>query len=345
MSNLFSSWGRDLSIDIGSTNTHVFVDGRGIVISEPSLVATDTKQEGIIAVGTEAERLLLRTPDMLDALSPLKEGFIVDYRVTHTMLKYFMHKASNSVRRSRVFLAAPCGMTDVEQRAMTDAVIQAGAREVHLIETPVAAALGANLPIFDACGSMIVDIGGGTVDIGVLSLGGIVFSRSIRLGGSDLNAALLQYIKQCFSVMVPEETVETIKCTLGTAITPEEDMEYTFLGRDMSNGLTKRSVIHRFEVYEILQETLQKMINEVKNVIRQTTPELLADIMESGMVLTGGTAKLNGLAERFSTELGIPVRVPDDPEYMVVNGLGKASKEFYSMDRLIVATKNRKGRA
>ncbi|WP_277293116.1 rod shape-determining protein [Veillonella montpellierensis] len=344
MSKVFSSLGRNLSIDMGSINTHVYVEGRGIVVSEPSLVATDTKQEGIIAVGSEAERLLLRTPDMLDALRPLKDGFIVDYRVTHTMLNYFIHKASKSVRRSRVFMSIPCGMTDVEQRAMTDAVIQAGAREVYLLETPVLAALGSGLPIFDSYGSMAVDIGGGTVDIGILALGGTVISRSVRCGGGDFNAVILQYIKQCFSVMVADDTVEEIKCTLATALMPEEDLEYTFLGRDTSNGLMKRSVIHSYEIYEVLQEPICRIINEIKNVIRQTSPELVADIMENGMVLTGGSAQLTGLAECIAKEIGIPVHVPDNPSLTVARGLGVAAKQFSMMTRYIVASKNRKGR-
>lgn len=186
MIRIFSSLGRDLGIDIGTVNTHVHVQGRGVVLSEPSLVATDTKQEGIVAVGADAERLLLRTPDMLDELRPLRDGFIVDYRVMLTMLRHFMSKASRTVGRTRVIMAVPCGITDVEKRAMTDAIIQAGAREAYLVEAPVAAALGCNLPVFEACGSMAVDIGGGTTDIGVMSLGGKVIAHSARIGGHDL---------------------------------------------------------------------------------------------------------------------------------------------------------------
>lgn len=345
MSSIFSSLGRDVSIDIGTMFTRAAVGGRNSMVEEPSMVATDTKQEEIVAVGEEAERIVRRMPDVWRPLTPLKDGFIVDYRVTHTMLKYFMHKASNSVRRSSVFLSAPCGMTDVEQRALMDAVIQGGAREVYLIETPVAAAIGSGMPVLEARGNMVVDIGGGTVDIGIMSLGGVVVSRTIRFGGDDLNDALLQYIRQCFSVMIAEQTVEDIKRNLGSALAPLDDEEYTFQGRDMTNGLIKRSVIHRSEVYKVLQEPLQRIMTEIKNVIRQTSPELVADIMQYGMVLTGGTALLAGLGERISSEIGVPVRIPNEPEHCVVQGLSEWARNLEQMERFVVASKHRKGRA
>ncbi len=345
MSSFISSLGRDVSIDIGTTNTRATVGGRDIVVVEPSLVATDTKQEAIVAVGEEAERIVRRMPDMWRPLRPLKDGYIVDYRVTHIMLNYFMHKASKSVRRSRVFLSSPCGMTEVEKRAMMDAVIQAGARAVYLIETPVAAALGSGLPVFDAQGSMVVDIGGGTVDIGVISLGGVVLSRTVRFGGDDLNNAILSYIEQCFSVMISDQTIDEIKHGLGSAIPPTENREYSFQGRDMTNGLVKRCVIHESEVYEVLQEPIQHIVTELKNIIRQTGPELVADIMQHGMVLTGGTARLYGLGERISAELGIPVCVPEMPENCVVYGLSRATRDLEAISRFIVASKHRKGRA
>lgn len=345
MIRLFSSLERDLGIDMGSVNTHVYVQGRGVVLSEPSVVATDTKQEFIVAVGADAERLLLRTPDMLEELRPLKDGFIVDYRVMLTMLRHFMHKASRLVSQARVIMAVPCGITDVEKRAMTDAIIQAGAREAYLIETPVASALGCKLPVFEAQGNMVVDIGGGTTDIGVLSLGGKVVASSARIGGNDLNEAILQYIKECFAVMVAEETIEAIKLELGTAKMPEEEAELTFTGRDMSNGLTKRIMVRKTEVYQVLQDPLKRMADEVKRVMEVTPPELLADIMEHGVLLTGAVADMDGLADYFSHELGVPVWVPQQPGFTVAVGLGKASQEFERMDRFIIASKNRKGRA
>lgn len=345
MIRIFSSLGRDLGIDIGTVNTHVHVQGRGVVLSEPSLVATDTKQEGIVAVGADAERLLLRTPDMLDELRPLRDGFIVDYRVMLTMLRHFMSKASRTVGRTRVIMAVPCGITDVEKRAMTDAIIQAGAREAYLVEAPVAAALGCNLPVFEACGSMAVDIGGGTTDIGVMSLGGKVIAHSARIGGHDFNEAILQYIKNTYSVMVAVETVEGIKMELGTALPPQEELEVSFMGRDIANGLMKRIIIRKSEVYQVMQDTLQRIVDEIKSVVEQTPPELAADIMERGMTLTGATALMEGLGQRISEELVIPVQVPPEPGYAVAVGLGQASKEFARMDRFIIASKNRKGRA
>lgn len=346
MIKIFSPLTKNLGIDIGTTNTHVYVEGRGIVLSEPSVVATDRRQEGIVAVGLDAERLLHRTPDTLDEMTPLEDGFIVDYRVTRIMLRYFMHKASGkSVRRARVLLGVPCGITDVEKRAMTDAIIQAGAREAHLVETPVAAALGADLPIFEAVGNMAVDIGGGTTDVAIISLGGVVIGRSERVGGNDCNGAILQYLKQCFAVMVSEQTVEDIKLVLGTALEPEEEAEFTFQGRDMANGLTRRIVIHRSEIYQVLQEPIHRMIDVIRQVIEQTPPELAADIVDRGMILTGALAHMHGLAERLSRELGIPVHVPEQPGFMVAVGLGKALHQFIRMDRLLIASKNRKGRA
>ena len=236
---LFSSLGRDLGIDIGTFHTHIFVEGRGVVVSEPSIVATDAKQENIVTVGEDAQRLLLRNPETLAPMSPLKEGFIVDYRIVLSMLKYFMNKASKAVRRSRVVMAVPCGITDVERRAMTDAIIQAGAREAHLLESPVAAAIGAGLPIFEARGSMAVDIGGSTTDVAILSMGGKVASRTSRIGGNELNEAIYHYIRNEFSIMVSDETVEDIKQTLGCAIAPSIEGEYTIVGRHSETGLTK----------------------------------------------------------------------------------------------------------
>ena len=272
------------------------------------------------------------------------DGFIVDYRVMHTMLSYFLNKVSNALRRARVVVGVPCGMTDVEQRAMMDAVIQAGAREVFLIERPVAAAIGCGVPIFEAQGSMVIDIGGGTIDMGIVSLGGIVDSKTIRFGGSDINNALLRYVRECFGIIVSDETIIDIKHTLGTAVAPLEDAEYAFQGRDMMNGLGRRCVIHQSEVYQVINECLIGLLDEVKQMIRATAPEIVADIMQHGIWLTGGTARLSGLADRIGTELGVPVHVPEAPETKVVVGLNGASSDLVSLSRFIVNSKNRKGR-
>lgn len=342
---LFSSLGRDLGIDIGTFHTHIYVEGRGVVVSEPSIVATDAKQENIVTVGEDAHRLLLRNPETLAPMSPLKEGFIVDYRIVLSMLKYFMNKASKAVRRSRVVMAVPCGITDVERRAMTDAIIQAGAREAYLLESPVAAAIGAGLPIFEARGSMAVDIGGSTTDVAILSMGGKVASRTSRIGGNELNEAIYHYIRNEFSIMVSDETVEDIKQTLGCAIVPSIEGEYTIVGRHSETGLTKRCMIRKSEVYEILRQPIADMVAVIRSILEKTPPELVADIMESGMLLTGGTSLLEGLDRHIQEELGIPVRIADRPGDTVALGLGRAAADVQRLERLLVASKLRKGRS
>ena len=342
---LFSSLGRDLGIDIGTFHTHIFVEGRGVVVSEPSIVATDAKQESVVTVGEDAYRLLLRNPETLAPMSPLKEGFIVDYRIVLSMLRYFMNKASKAVRRSRVVMAVPCGITDVERRAMTDAIIQAGAREAYLLESPVAAAIGANLPIMEARGSMAVDIGGSTTDVAIVSMGGKVASKTSRVGGNELNEAIYKYIRSEFSIMVSDETVEDIKLTLGTAMPPSVEGEYTIVGRHSETGLTKRCIIRKSEVYEILRQPIAEMVAVVRSILEKTPPELVADIMESGMLLTGGTALLEGLDLHMREELGVPVRIADAPDLTVALGLGKAASDVERLERLLVASKLRKGRS
>ena len=346
MSSIISSFGRNVCIDMGTVNSRVLVAGRS-VITEPSVVATDPKREGIVALGQEAENLIRRTPDELGELWPLREGFIVDYRVTHTLLTYLMHKASRSVRRSRVFIGVPYGMTDVEIRALMDAVIQAGARETYLVYMPVAAALGCDMPIFDAVGNMVVDIGGGTTDIAVMSLGGVVAARTVPIGGNDWNGAIFKYLEQIFSCLVSDITVEKMKCQKGTAIAPmdaHDDEEFSFVGPDTTTGLVVTPSIHQSELYSILQKPLQRLVAEIKNVMRRTPPELLSDIMERGIVLTGGASQLQGLAERLSKELTVPVQVAEDPENCVIKGLALAAKNRGRMNRFIVASRNRKGR-
>ena len=342
---LFSSLGRDLGIDIGTFHTHIFVEGRGVVVSEPSIVATDAKQESVVPVGEDAHRLLLRNPETLAPMSPLKEGFIVDYRIVLSMLKYFMNKASKAVRRSRVVMAVPCGITDVERRAMTDAIIQAGAREAYLLESPVAATIGANLPIMEARGSMAVDIGGSTTDVAIVSMGGKVASKTSRVGGNELNEAIYKYIRSEFSIMVSNETVEDIKLTLGTAMPPSIEGEYTIVGRHSETGLTKRCIIRKSEVYEILRQPIAEMVAVVRSILEKTPPELVADIMESGMLLTGGTALLEGLDLHMREELGVPVRIADAPDLTVALGLGKAASDVERLERLLVASKLRKERS
>lgn len=345
MAPIFSPLVKNIGIDIGSTSTRVYVEGRGVVLSEPSVVATDARQENIIAVGSEAERIILRSPNMEQSITPLKNGVIANYRVTRTMIRYFIHKVlGSSLGRSRVMMSVPYGITDVEKRAMSDAIIQIGSREAYLVEIPVAAALGGDLPIFEPTGNFVADIGGGTTDVAVIAMGGVVLGKSSRIGGNDLNKSISLYMRDHFNVMVAEQTIEDIKLALGSALEPEEEREFPFKGRDVSNGLSKQLVIRASEVYAILLEPLGKIIEIIRSVLEQVPPELSSDILVRGLFLTGATAKMNGFAERLANEFGIPVRLPEEPELAVVRGLGIAFKQKDRMDRLFISTKNRKGR-
>lgn len=346
MAPIFSPLVKNVGIDIGTTSARVYVGGRGVVLSEPSVVATDARQEHIIAIGNEAELMIQRSPNMVQSMTPLKDGVIADYRVTRTMIRYFVRKSvGSSLGRTRVMMAVPYGITDVEKRAMSDAIIQIGSREAFLLETPVAAALGENLPIFEPTASFVADIGGGTTDVAVIAMGGIVLGRSARIGGNDLNKMISLYMRDHFNVMVAEETIETIKLALGSAIEPEEELEFSFKGRDVSNGLSKQLVIRQSEVYAALQEPLNQIIEVIRTLLEQVPPELSADILDKGLLLSGATAKMHGLAERIANEFGIPVHLPEEPELTVVKGLGVAFKQKDQMDRLFISTKDRKGRA
>ncbi len=344
MATFFSPLVKNVGIDIGTTNTRINVEGRGVVLSEPSIVATDARQEAIIAVGNEAELLIRRSPDMTEGMTPLHDGVIVDYKVTRTMIQYFIQKAiGKSMSRTRVMMAVPYGITDVEKRAMTDAIIQVGSREAVLVETPVVAALGENLPIFEPVGSFVADIGGGTTDVVLIAMGGIVMGRSARIGGNDLNRDLSLYMREHFNVMVAEQTIEEIKIALGSAIPPEEVVEFPFTGRDVSNGLSKQLVIRKAEVFAVLDESVSKIVEVIRLLLEQVPPELSADITDRGMLLTGAMAQMEGFADRLSNEFGIPVIVPAEPALAVVRGLGAAFKQRARMDRLFISRKDRKG--
>lgn len=345
MASIFSSLVRKVGIDIGTSTTSVYADGRGFVMSEPTIVVTDTKQTSILAVGHEAELLLHRSPEMVEAITPLKDGVIMDYRVTRTMIEHFIRKSiGKRIRRMHVLVAVPVGITDVEKRALTDAILQMGARVVNLVESPVVAALGENMPIFESIGNMVVDIGAGSTDVAVMAMGGKVRGRTERIGGKDMNYLLGKYIRDTFNVMVSNQIIESIKLKLASAIMLEDDIEFVFTGRDLSNGLTQQMVIRASEVYEVIQEPIYKIIELIKTVLEQVPPELCADIMNTGILLTGDVAQMHGLKERLSVELGVPVNVPDDPGKAVVRGFANAFREEGRMDRLIISSRNRKGK-
>jgi len=343
MWSLFGGFSHDMGIDLGTANTLVHVKGRGIVLREPSVVAIKSDTGDILAVGEEAKRMIGRTPGNIVAIRPMKDGVIADFDVTQAMLKYFIAKAMNSktlISKPRVVVGVPSGVTEVEKRAVIDAAQQAGAREAYLIEEPMAAAIGAGLPVEDATGSMVVDIGGGTTEIAVISLGGIVTSRSIRVGGDEMDASIVQYIKRMYNLMIGERTAENIKIEIGTAIvTPETDRTMDIRGRDLVSGLPKTLTIQAKEIREALNEPIYKIIDAVKSTLEKTPPELAADVMDHGIMMTGGGALLTNLDKLLSNETGMPVLVSEDALSCVGEGTGKSLENIELLKRVVMTSK------
>ncbi|MBQ9365138.1 MAG: rod shape-determining protein [Schwartzia sp.] len=340
MWSLFGS--RDMGIDLGTANTLVHVKGKGIVLREPSVVAIKSENGEVLAVGEEAKRMIGRTPGNIVAIRPMKDGVIADFDVTQAMLKYFIRKAMNSHSfvRPRVVVGVPSGVTEVEKRAVIDAAQQAGAREAYLIEEPMAAAIGAGLPVEDATGSMVVDIGGGTTEIAVISLGGIVTSRSIRIGGDELDTSIVQYVKRMYNLMIGERTAEEVKITIGSAIVmPESDRSMDIRGRDLVSGLPKTLNIKASEVRDALSEPIYKIIDAVKSTLEKTPPELAADVMDHGIMMTGGGALLLNLDKLLSRETGMPVLVAEDALSCVGEGTGKSLENIELLKRVVMTTK------
>ena len=325
----------DLSIDLGTANTLIYVKESGIVLNEPSVVAIrhHNGQKIVDAVGVEAKRMLGRTPGNITAIRPLKDGVIADFQVTEKMLQYFIKKvhAHSFIPPSpRVLICVPCAATEVEKRAIRESAYSAGAREVFLIEEPMAAALGAGLPVDEACGSMVVDIGGGTTEIAILSLNGVVFSDSARIGGDRFDEAISNYVRRKYGSVIGETTAERIKFEIGSAYPAKEIREIDIRGRNLAEGVPKSITINSDEVLEALQETLSGIVQAVKRVLEQSPPELASDIAETGIVLTGGGALLRDLDKLLSHETGLPVIIADDPLTCVARGGGKAIE---TMDR------------
>ncbi len=329
----------DMAIDLGTANTLIYVRGKGIVLDEPSVVAI--RQEGgpngkktIQAVGKEAKMMLGKTPGNITAIRPMKDGVIADFTVTEQMLKQFIKKVHQSRLFSpspRIIICVPCGSTQVERRAIREAAIEAGASQVFLIEEPMAAAIGADLPVAEATGSMVVDVGGGTTEVGVISLGGMVFSGSVRVGGDKFDEAIINYIRRNYGMLIGETTAETVKKEIGSAFPGSEVREMEVKGRNLAEGIPRSFTISSNEILEALTEPLNQIIGAVKSALEQTPPELGADIAEKGMVLTGGGALLRDLDRLFMEETGLPVIVADDPLTCVVRGSGKALER---MDKL-----------
>ncbi len=336
--NLFGRFSRDMGIDLGTANTLVFVRGKGIVLREPSVVAIQQNNRSVaLAVGEEAKLMLGRTPGNIIAIRPLMDGVIADFDVAETMLKHFIQKVHErqGVFRPRMVIGIPSGVTGVERRAVMDAALQAGAREVYLIEEPMAAAIGAGLPVSEPTGSMIVDIGGGTTEVAVISLGGIVVSRSVRIAGDELTDAIVQYLKKVHNLSIGERTAEDIKVRLGSAYPRGEDQSMEVRGLNMVSGLPRTVTITTSEVREALQEPVTAIVDAVRDTLEKTPPELAADIIDRGIVLAGGGALLQGLDELISHDTEMPVHIADDPLSCVALGTGRVLEEFPTLKRVL----------
>jgi rod shape-determining protein MreB len=328
------STGRDIAVDLGTANTLVYVRGRGIVLSEPSVIALDSLSGEIHAVGAEAKRMIGRTPATISAIRPLRHGVIADFEVTEQMLRYFIRKAvQGRFAHPRVVMCAPSGATDVEKRAINEACLAAGARQMQLIEEPLAAAIGGGLPIAEPSGSMVVDIGGGTTEVAVLSLGGIVVSESVRVGGYDLDEAIATDVRKRHNLALGQQTAEALKIELGSAWPLEEELQTEIRGRDLVSGLPRQVVLTTTEVREALEEPLAAILAAVRATLERTPPELAADIVERGIMLAGGGALMRGLDERLHHETHMPVYIADRSLECVALGAGRSLEEFEAMQR------------
>ena len=334
---LFST---DMAIDLGTANTLVYVRGRGVVLSEPSVVAIheNNRTRKVLSVGNEAKRMLGRTPGNITAIRPMRDGVIADFQITEAMLKHFISKVHKRrlLYAPRIIVCVPYGATPVERRAIRESAESAGAREVYLIEEPMAAAIGAGLPVTDARGSMVVDIGGGTTEVAIISLGGIVYSRSIRVGGDKMDEAIIAHVRRKYSLLIGESTAEMIKISIGSAYPLEQRLDVEVKGRDLVNGMPRLQIIFDPEILEALTEPINAIIEGVRMTLERTLPELAADIVDRGIVLTGGGALLRGLDKLISEETGLPVVIAEDPLTCVVMGSGRALEELDTMSDILM---------
>ncbi|MBU5677701.1 rod shape-determining protein [Alkaliphilus sp. MSJ-5] len=338
---MFKFFSRDMGIDLGTANTLVYVRGKGIVLNEPSVVAIQNDTKTVLSVGEDAKKMIGRTPGNIVAIRPMKDGVIADFDVTQSMLKYFIKKAysKKTIIQPRVVVCVPSGVTEVEKRAVEEAALQAGAREAYLIEEPMAAAIGAGLPVEEPAGSMVVDIGGGTTEVAIISLGGIVTAKSIRVGGDELDESIVQYIKREYSLMIGERTAEEVKVTVGSAFPKSKEEKMLVRGRDLVSGLPKTLEITSSEIMDALREPVGQIIEAIKYTLEKTPPELAADIMEMGIMLTGGGALLDGLDKLVRKETGMPVQIAEEPLDCVVMGTGKTIEEIDTLKRVLIAPK------
>lgn len=333
-----------LGIDLGTANTVVYAKNKGIVVNEPSVVAIDEAQKRVLAVGDEAKQMVGRTPGCITAKRPLKDGVIADFHITEAMLKYFIDKATTKGMfkgKIKVVVGIPAGVTEVEKRAVIEAAQRAGAKEAQLIEEPMAAAIGAGLPVADPRGSMVVDMGGGTTEVAVISLGGIVTAKSLRVAGDELDEAIIYYVKREYSLMIGERTAEEIKMTIGSAYKADKEKSLQIRGRDLITGLPKLITITSTEVMEAIKEPVNSIIDAIKYTLEKTPPELAADIMETGITLTGGGALLEGLDKLIRQETDMPVTIADEPLNCVAIGTGRALEDYDKLSNRVLISINK----
>src|SRR5437868_719664 len=338
--SFFSSLlGRDMAVDLGTANTLVYVRGRGIVLNEPSVVAVNIKDGRPLAVGLEAKRMIGRTPAHIVAIRPLKDGVIADFEITEKMLRYFIQRVhQRRWAKPRMVICVPSGVTGVEKRAVQEAAEFAGARkDPFIVEEPMAAAIGAGLPVAEPTGNMVVDIGGGTTEVAVISLGGIVTSQSIRIGGDELDNSIIQYVKKEYSLMLGERTAEEIKMAIGSAFPAPDEPHAEIRGRDLVTGLPKTIVVSSEEIRKAIEEPVNAIVDAVKTTLDKTPPELSGDVMDRGIVLTGGGALLRGLDERLKHETGMPIHITDNPLHSVAMGAGKCVEEFEALQQVLIS--------
>ncbi len=330
LGRILGMFSNDIGIDLGTANSRVYVRDRGIVLREPSVVAIQSGTNRVLAVGEEAKRMLGRTPGSIVAIRPLKSGVIADFEITEAMLRYFIRKVHNrrAMVRPRVIIAVPSGITEVEKRAVKDSATHAGAREVYLIEEPMAAAIGVGLPVQEPAGNMIVDIGGGTTEVALISLAGIVFSRSVRVGGDEMDEAIVQHMKRVYNLMIGERTAEEVKMTIGSAYPMGEETAMEVKGRDLVAGLPKTLTITSEEIREALQEPVSTIVEAVRITLERCPPELSADLVDRGLIVAGGGALLRGLDKLVAEQTGLPVHVADDPLSAVAEGTGVVLHEL-----------------
>jgi rod shape-determining protein MreB and related proteins len=338
MGNKLAFLGRDMAVDLGTANTLVYVRGRGIVLNEPSVVAINTTTGKIVAIGIEAKRMIGRTPANVVAIRPLRNGVIADFDVTERMLRYFIQRVHRRrpFAKPRIVIAAPSGITGIEQRAVKEAGYQAGARRVYLVEEPMAAAIGAGLPVHEPTGNMVVDIGGGTTEVAIISMGGVVTSQSIRVGGDELDQAIITFAKKEYSLMLGERTAEEIKMAIGSACAMPEEGHAEIRGRDLVSGLPRTVVVSAGEIRTATEESVNAIVDAVKTTLDKCPPEISGDLMDRGIAITGGGALLTGLDERLRDETGMPIHRVDNALDSVALGSGKCVEDFEALQQVLV---------